>query len=390
MATTWMKALHKSSGGSIAAALDRTTDYIENDEKTNNGELINTYECELFTAQSEFLFAKQQYEQKTGRNQGKNDVIAYHIRMSFKSGEVTAERTLELGRELAMRWTKGKHQFIVAAHTNTKNPHAHIVFNSVNLNCDGKFQDFKHSAIALRRVSDRICLEHGLSVIEKPGQSKGYNRQEYLGEQKPLNNRDQLRCLIDSVLPNCKDFNSFLSDLKAANVEIKHGKQLAFKLPGTKKFIRQDTLGADYSEAAIFERISGKRIVAPKYKPAVPAVESTSKPTLLIDIEAKMQEGYDEGYVHWSKLENLKRSAKTLMYLQDVGLTNYDALTQAVDDSSTRFWELSDKIKSSEKRMAEISELQKYIGQYSKTREVYKQVGMCVHIPLLANLINAR
>ena len=159
MATTWMKALHRS-GGSIAAALDRTADYIENPDKTNDGELIDGHECDPFTAQSEFLFSKRLYEQKTGRDKGKNDVIAYHVRMSFKPGEVTAEQTLELGRELALRWTKGKHQYIVAAHTNTKNPHAHIIFNSVNLTCDGKFQDFKHSAIALRRVSDQICLEH--------------------------------------------------------------------------------------------------------------------------------------------------------------------------------------------------------------------------------------
>lgn len=155
MATTWMKALHRS-GGSIAAALDRTTDYVENPDKTNDGELIDAYECDPYTAQSEFLFAKRLYEQKTGRDQGNRDVIAYHVRMSFKPGEVTAQQALELGRELALRWTKGRHQFIVAAHTNTNNPHAHIIFNSVNLDCTHKFVDFKRSAIALRRVSDRV------------------------------------------------------------------------------------------------------------------------------------------------------------------------------------------------------------------------------------------
>ena len=165
MATTWMKALHRSGG--IAAALGRSVDYIENPKKTDDGELIEGYECDPFTAQSEFLLSKKLYAQKTGRDQGKHDVIAYHIRMSFKPGEVTAQQTLELGRELALRWTKGRHQFIVAAHTNTNNPHAHIIFNSVNLDYTRKFEDFRRSAIALRRVSDRICLEYGLSVIVK-------------------------------------------------------------------------------------------------------------------------------------------------------------------------------------------------------------------------------
>lgn len=144
MATTWMKALHR--GGGISAALSRPVHYVGDPDKTDGGEFIDGYECDPHTAQSEFLFSKKLYEQNTGRDQGKHDVVAYHIRMSFRPGEVTAAQALELGRELAMRWTKGRHQFVVAAHTNTKNPHAHIIFNSVNISCSHKFADFKRSA----------------------------------------------------------------------------------------------------------------------------------------------------------------------------------------------------------------------------------------------------
>ena len=165
MATTWIKAIHKG-GGTIAAALGLRTEYATNPEKTDGGELVDSYECDPPTAQAEFLFSKRLYEQKTGRNQGDHDVLAYHVRMSFKPGEVTAEQALALGRELALRWTKKRHQFIVAAHTNTKNPHCHIIYNAVNLDSDGKYQDFKCSAIALRRLSDQICLENGLSIVE--------------------------------------------------------------------------------------------------------------------------------------------------------------------------------------------------------------------------------
>ena len=142
------------------------------------------------------------------------------------------------------------------------------IFNSVNLDCDGKFQDFKRSAIALRHVSDQICLEHGLSIIEKPGLSKGYNRGEYPGEQKPLTMRDKLPELIDDSLRGCKSFDEFIAAMKASGMEIKRGKHLAFKIPGGKKFIRCDPLGDDYTEDALRERISGKRVVAPKQKAA--------------------------------------------------------------------------------------------------------------------------
>jgi len=269
-----------------------------------------------------------------------------------------------------MRWTKGNHQFIAAAHTNTNNPHVHIIYNSVNLDCGGKFQDFKRSAIALRKVSDRVCLEHGLSIIENPGLSKGYNRAEYLGESKPPTVRDQLRDLIDSVIPSCKDFNAFFAALQARGVAVKRGKQLSFKLPDGKRYVRQDTLGDDYSPDAILERISGKRIVPPKQKPIAP---QSPKPNLLIDIQAKIQQGYGGGFVHWARIVNLKEAAKTLIFLQERGLADYDLLTRKIDAASGSYSGASDRIKKIEARQKEISELQKQIGTYGKTKNIYAE-----------------
>lgn len=371
MATTWIKALHKS--GSIAAALGRSTDYIKNPDKTDDGELIDSFECDARTVQSEFLLTKKIYAQKTGRDQGKHDVIAYHIRQSFKPCEVTAEQALEIGKELALRWTKGRHQFIVAAHTNTKNPHTHIIFNSVNLDCDRKFEDFKRSAIALRRISDQICLENGLSIIQKPGLSKGFNRHEYLGGEKVSSARDKLRDLIDTALRDSKDFDSFLAAMKSAGCEAKQGKHLAFKIPDAKRFIRLDSLGDDYSETALHERITGKRIVAPKKKAATAPTPASTKPNLLIDIQAKIQQGKGAGYERWAKVFNLKEAAKTLIFLQERGLTDYDKLSDSADTASDDFHKTADRIKAIESRLKEIPVLQKHIGSYSKTRDVYRQ-----------------
>jgi len=371
MATTWIKSLHRG-GGTIAAALGLRTEYVLDSEKTDGGELVDSYECDPYTAQSEFLFSKRLYEQTIGRNQGKRDVLAYHVRMSFKPGEVTAEQALALGRELGLRWTKGRHQFIVAAHTNTNNPHTHIIYNAVNLDGTKKFRNFKHSSVALRRLSDLICLENGLSIVENPKLSKGWNRAEYLGKNKAPTVRDRLRDLIDQALSDEGNFDSFIAAMMGLGCEVKQGKHLAFKIPGGGKFIRCNSLGDDYTEAAILERLSGRRVVAPKASP-VEEFETRNKPNLHIDIQAKLAEGKGAGFEHWASLFNLKQSAKTMMFLKENGIGSCEELVEKSDAACAEYDELMDKIKRTEKKIAHISELQKHIGAYGKTREIYKQ-----------------
>ena len=213
-----------------------------------------------------------------------------------------------------------------------------------------------------------LCLENGLSVIAEPKPSRG-SYGTWLGEEKPPTVRGQLEQIIDTALgQGCKDFDSFLSAMKVAGVEVKRGKHLAFKIPNGKRFVRCDSLGADYSEAAIMERISGKRIVAPRAKATV-----KSKPNLLIDIQAKMQKINSPGFERWAKIFNLKEMAKTVIYLQENNLTDLVELEKACDAAVQKFNDLADRTKAADARMKDISELQKHIGTYSKTREVYVQ-----------------
>jgi hypothetical protein len=169
MATVRLISLHAGSSGGggnpITAVLGRTTDYIENGEKTNGGELVFTYECDPLTAPQEFLLSKREYAIRTGRTQGKRDVIAYHLRQSFKPGECDAETARKIAWETVMSLTKGNHAFIIAVHVDKAHIHTHTVFNSTNLDCNKKFRDFKRSGMALRKISDTICLQHGLSII---------------------------------------------------------------------------------------------------------------------------------------------------------------------------------------------------------------------------------
>ena len=355
--------LHIGKGRTVAKALGRVTAYVENPEKTNGGELISAYACNADIADKEFLFARRQYENRTGRKPKKNDVIAYHLRQSFKPGEVTPDIANKIGYELAMRLTKGQNPFIVCTHVDKAHIHSHIIFSSVNLDCTRKFRNFWRSSFAIRRISDILCLENGLSVIAEPQVSRG-NYTAWLedkGEQKPPTVRQQLEQIIDDKIAVCKDFNSFWNELQAAGIEIKQGKNPALKLAGAKRFVRLKSLGDAYSEAAIKARLLGKKQQR----------LAENKSNLLIDIQAKMRQANSTGYERWAKKFNLKEMAKTVMYLQENDLLDYAVLQDTCAAASEKYNAMAAKTKANSERMKEISELQKHIGAYRKNRDIY-------------------
>lgn len=370
MATTRLMPLHIGKGGTIAAALGRTVDYVENPQKTDSGEWVSAYQCDPLIADQEFRFAKSQYAAITGRSQGERDVIAYHLRQAFRPGEVDPETANKIGYELAMSLTKGRHAFLVCTHVDRRHVHSHIIFNSTSLGCDRKFRNFWNSSFAIRRLSDRLCLEYGLSVIEAPKPSRGSYGSWLEGEKQP-SQREQLMGLIDSSVCVGRSFEEFLAAMREAGCEVKQGKHLSFKLPGAEKFIRLCSLSEDYCGDAIWARLEGKRVVVPRTK--VQHAPAKYKPSLLIDIQVKLQQGYGAGFERYAKLQNLKECAKTLIYLQERGLDDYATLSAQAEAAGARFDEASAQIKAVEKRLENISTMQKQMGAYSKTREVYRQ-----------------
>ena len=239
---------------------------MKNPDKTDGGEWVSAYECDPISVDSEFLFSKSQYAAITGRDYGEHDVIAYHLRQSFKPDEIDPATANKIGYELAMRLTKGRHAFICCTHTDKHHIHSHIIFNSTRLDYTQKFRNFYKSSFVIRRMSDQLCLENGLSVIENPKPSKGKDYGEWING-KPPTLRNKLEALIDGSLSGCESFDEFLKKMRAAGAEVKQGKHLAFKAPGQQRFIRCKSLGSDYTEEAIRERISGKRVIASKQKP---------------------------------------------------------------------------------------------------------------------------
>jgi hypothetical protein len=368
VATTRLIPLHLNKGKTIAQTLFDRVSYAENPDKTQGGELVAAYGCNPQIADAEFLLQKRRYEQASKRGEYKNNILAYHMRQSFKPGEISPQEALEAGCELAARFTKGNHAYIVTVHTDRKHIHCHIVFNSTTLDCTRKFNNFWRSAFAVRRLSDLICVERGLSVIENPKPSKGQDYGDWLGEDKPVPFRVQIQKKIDEVLPSCATFEELMAALKAAGYKVKDKrKDISLCMPGQGRAWRLKNLGANYTEAALRERIGRERIVA-----SGGAGGAQARVGLLIDIQAKIQAGKGEGYAQWARIFNIKQAAKTLLFLKENGIDSYDDLVKKSAAASAAFDARLEQIKSVEKRLGDISELQKQIGTYGKTREVYR------------------
>ena len=367
MATTWLKPLHVNKGKTIARTLELRTDYASNPGKTEGGELVAGYACDPRTVDEEFLLAKREYDYITGRDQGNRNILAYHTRQSFKPGEITPQEALEVGYELAMRFTKGTHAFVVGVHTDRKHIHCHIIFNSTALDCTRKFKNFWNSSFALRRLSDLICAEHGLSVIENPKPSPGRDYAKWLSDGKPLPHKEILKRKIDELVPSCAAFDDFLAKLKADGYEVNtKRKHVSVKALGWEKNLRLDTLGGDYTEAAIRARLGMVKV-----RTSGGESGTHTRVSLLVDIQAKLQSGKGAGYAQWAKVFNLKEAAKTLIFLKENGIDSYEDLKKKSSSASGDFAARTKRIREIEMRQKEIAELQKQIGTYGKTRDIY-------------------
>ena len=367
MAATRLIPMHVNKGKTLAQSLGDRTDYAKNPEKTDKGELVTGYQCDPATVDEEFLLSKRQYEQITGRRQ-RHEVIAYQIRQSFKPGEITPEEANRLGRELALRFTKGKYAFLVATHTDRAHIHNHIVFNSTSLDGTRKFKNFWLSSIALQRISDLICLENGLSVISpKPYQERA-KRTAY---PRRIKNRDLLCDAIDAVLQ--KDpgsFDELLKELQALGYEIKCGKHVSVKGKNQSRFIRLSSLEEGYTEADLRAHFLGHRQHKPRAKQSFRA--EVRPFNLVIDIQDKLR-SKGAGYQRWASVYNLKQMSKTLLFLRDHKIESLEQLNQLAAQKIAERDELLASVQQSERRLAEIGTLKKHIINYSKTRPIYEE-----------------
>jgi hypothetical protein len=310
MATTRIIPMHKNKGKTIAQCLRDRTAYAKNPKKTDGGELITAFACDPRTMDAEFLLAKHEYKALTGRTQ-EHDVIAYQVRQSFKPGEIIPEEANRIGYEFASRFLKDNHAFIVATHIDKSHIHNHIIWNSTSLDCTRKFRNFWGSTKAVHRLSDVICVEHGMSIIENPKKDKGMHYGQWLGDQKALSHRGWLRAAIDAAIKHKPaNIETLLERLRENGYEIKTGKQPSFRGKEQKRFIRLDTLGTGYAIDDLLSVLMGEKTHTPLKRIAL--AKSEPEINLLVDIQRKLQAGKGAGYERWAKVFNLKQMAQAI------------------------------------------------------------------------------
>lgn len=372
MAISKIKPRHASEGKSIAQILKDRLDYNENPDKTRDGLLVKTYQCNADTAWKEFTVSKQIYSSITGRTRKpKEDVISYLLIQSFKPGEITPEDATELGYQLAMEFTEGQHQFVVATHTDRHHIHCHIEFNSTTLDCTHKFNNYKDTYRTIRKISDRLCTEHGLSVISEP-KEKGQHYAEWANKHRGTSWKATLKNTIDRVLPTVRTFDDFLAAMRREGYEVRQdGKYLKFRAVGAgqERYTRAKTLGADYTEEALRERV-GKPPIRTKSRTGRTA--DPAKINLIVDIQSRLR-GRGPRYERWLKVHNLKEAAKTLTYLTEHGITEYAALEKLAAEQIAKRDAAVTTIRQYEQRMERIADLRTHIVNYAKTRDIYLQ-----------------
>ena len=380
MATTTLLQRHAGEGETIAEAIRDCLDYGKDPEKTESGKYISAYECDPATVADEFFLAKASYAAMTGREQKKeNDVLCYQIRQSFYPGEITPKEANRIGYELAMRWTKGRLAFIVTTHTDKQHIHCHIYYNSTTLDCTRKFRNFWGSSFALRRLSDRLCLENGLSIVENPkprSKSKYRNYGEWQKDRKgPLSYQDRLRLAIDTALAERPaDLDEFLNLMKRAGYEVKtvRGGGISFRLTGQgqERFtrLRASTLGDGYGPEDVQAVIDGK---APTRTATARKAPAPRRVNLLIDIQERMRQGKGPAYERWAKVYNLKQMAAALQYLKEHQIFEYDDLAVKTDAATERFHTLAGDIQQTEAELSHVSNLMAAVVQYAKTRPAF-------------------
>lgn len=353
MAVTKIKAIR----GTLSKALA----YILNPEKTDEKLLVSSYGCASETAAREFEWTRKIAEQK-GMNPVR--IIARHVIQSFEIGEVTPEIAHEIGKQFADEILGGKYEYVLTTHIDKDHVHNHLIFNAVDFVDYHAYKSYKRIYYDMREVSDRLCKENGLSVIP-PSQNKGMSYKEYTEAKRGTSWKQKLKQTIDRLVITAKGYDDFLRLMQEAGYEIKPGKYISFRAEGQERFTRSKTIGENYTEERIKERIAGRT-------PRKSQRQTTPKGISLIgDIQERIRLIDSKGYEHKAKLTILKEAARTLNYLTENNLLQYADLEKKVEDVHSSYDRTGKELKGVEARLREVQPLIKNISNYQRLKPVY-------------------
>ena len=343
----------------IKSTLKKALEYIQNPDKTDDKMLVSSFGCSYETADIEFAFTLSQALDK-GNN------LAHHLIQSFEPGEVSFEKAHEIGKQLADAVTKGQYEYVLTTHIDKGHVHNHIIFCAVNFVDYHKYNSNKRSYYGIRNINDRLCYENGLSVITPEKGRKGKSYIEYQTAKTGTSWKGKLKEAVDLLIPQVKDFEELLEKLQASGYEIKLGKYVSCRAPGQERFTRLKTLGIDYTEEAIQKRIAGIRsrnVKIPKQEQGI---------SLLIDIENNIKAQQSAGYEHWAKIHNLKQAAKTMNFLTENNILQYEYLIKKIDEIILDSEQTADSLKQNEKKLSDMAVLIKKISTYQKTKDIHR------------------
>lgn len=353
MAVTKIKAIRGTLSKAIA--------YILNPEKTDEKLLVSSYGCASETAAREFEWTRKLAEQK-GMNPVR--IIARHVIQSFEIGEVTPELAHEIGKQFADEILGGKYEYVLTTHIDKDHVHNHLIFNAVDFVNYHAYKSYKRIYYDMREVSDRLCKENGLSVIP-PSQNKGMGYKEYTEAKRGTSWKQKLKQTIDRLVITAKDYDDFLRLMQEAGYEIKTGKYISFRAEGQERFTRSKTIGENYTEERIKERIAGRT-------PRRSQRQTTPKGISLIgDIQERIRLIDSKGYEYKAKLTILKEAARTLNYLTENNLLQYADLEKKVEDVHSSYDRTGKELKGVEARLREVQPLIKNISNYQRLKPVY-------------------
>ena len=353
MAVTKIKAIRGTLSKAIA--------YILNPEKTDEKLLVSSYGCASETAAREFEWTRKIAEQK-GMNPVR--IIARHVIQSFEIGEVTPELAHEIGKQFADEILGGKYEYVLTTHIDKDHVHNHLIFNAVDFVDYHAYKSYKRIYYDMREASDRLCKENGLSVIP-PSQNKGMGYKEYTEAKRGTSWKQKLKQTIDRIVITAKDYDDFLRLMQEAGYEIKTGKYISFRAKGQERFTRSKTIGENYTEERIKERIAGRT-------PRRSQRQTTPKGISLIrDIQERIRLIDSRGYEYKAKLTILKEAARTLNYLTENSLLQYADLEKKVEDVHSSYDRTGKELKGVEARLREVQPLIKNISNYQRLKPVY-------------------
>ena len=341
----------------IKSTLKAAIDYICDPTKTDGKLLVSSFGCTAETADIEFAWTRNHAIDK-GENLGR------HLIQAFSPGEVSPEEAHEIGMQLAKEVLGGKYEFVLTTHIDKGHIHNHLLFNTVSFTDHKHYHSNKRSYHFIRRTSDRLCKEHGLSVIV-PGQDKGKSYIEHQAAKAGTSYKAKLKAAIDRVLPNCSDLEDLLLRLQREGYEIKRGKYISCRAPEQERFTRLKTLGVDYTEEVLASRIAGGG--RPSRQPKL----HNGQIGKLIDIQNSVKAQESAGFAHWATLQNLKEGARTINFLTEHGIDSMAALERKLTELTEKKSTVHSSIKEAEQRMTEISLVMKYAATYRQLKPLY-------------------